>query len=1024
MAAAYVHNLTDGSGQERALLYALIAKPLSLGDWQTIAASALDAGVRYPKPIRLILRDLCRVFSKHEIAAWRNATIGHGALGFEDDPEIRADIEAKLHIIADHLSRTADHYGSLLVFAQLDEQRIPLSGAAPSLISAAYSVTAECAGETWPLFPYVHAYADRIFFFDAYYPQKRRMSALLNYSHGKKRLQALHEMAQLHEQLMHSTRFKAISQASNDGVHSMAEADMLMLSWSESDLIEPTLLLRWLKDAIQSHGRGVFLLQLERGCGKSSFVRLLDELKSGRARIPGVSVRAHYCNDLFGYRPGNFVWSATDALRFAPDRSIWIAGEMPPLSQNAQDRRLAFAEFLGFFRQQRRRNFNDTGLLFIIDAVDETPLPIAPILDFVPRHEDLEDGVYVLVTARTTQELPGGIRDQLGGIRFTEVLSADRYHQIGDELLQGLLRGSGLAESFWPKCLELSDHRALYLRTLLNAVQFLDAGESLTLPSGSELAWALIDKLRGVYGVRHFHHLTNILAVLAFAYEPLTLEELCYLLLEPHSTIRTAAFLGDVRGLLRLDRSPRGNLLSLAHEETSRFLRTRFSEAHKELVQTWLVIAATQGDAASRRLTPEHSYIFAHIVDYQRDNGIELGADAARQLARDMVAFLSEQSDAHSLAAERARQIAVNALEVLSASRDAVCYFETASQLSSTLLIPALERRLQENDQMLPLIAAPDAIGRAESYDFYRALAVAAYRAERFNIAVQVADSVCQATGLARDLATFAIVLKGTDSTVAGSFTMARCREVAQKAIAGELRTQLPVRLRAYLLYSVGRIFSDTIENQEDAVTLLTESLRLFESEGERVAIIALRNALALADFDAGSFASAFARMNEVLRAVETLADQVPRAIRETAIVNVHVLSFLAGAEVVDLVESSELRNWELRAYHLNNRFLISITNGMDELANRLSSECLELVTERQGVYSRAAILNNIGVVFGNRVCLEQAHKICFDSGYSIGESIAATNLGFDRPVVHGVVRWTKGLLWPCLKNMDVMPEG
>ena len=1017
--ASRIYSLGDTSPAEREFLFAIISKPLSLGDWREIAAKSLAKEVRLPNTVREIISKIARLFDQQQVPTWRNNTIGHGALGFDTDSALRSDIEKKLSAIADHLRAVAQLYGAVDVRADFGEQTFSLRERKPSALENASSVLSLTAGsEEWPIYPYMHLIDGGIFFFDAYYHYRHHTTALLNYTDGRKRLEKLRQLAELYEHLVLTTRLKITTRDFEPQILSKRQDDLLVRDWQPEDLVEPSALVSWIRTSLETYDKGVFLLQMERGCGKTSFCRFIDGLGASRTTFDHTAVRVHYGNDLYGYLPGNFAWSVTDGFRTEERGSNSIIGNIPYFSPNAEDKPRALAEHLDFFLTQRRRLFSDRRLLLVIDAIDETPLGgLAPIIDFLPNPNVLDSGIFILVTARINAELQAGVRERIANLSTTSRLVVTRDETANLRLLTGYLRKTNIHKALWERLLAISERRFLYLRTLVSALSLFDAKTTDDLPKGGALTEALLEKLGRIYGPRHYEHLLEIVSVLAFAYEPLSLEEICFLISEPYPSLRTSAFLRDISGLLRVDRADRGNVYSIGHEEVSRTLRTRFAERQRQFVELW--IGALRDDIAGLLDHPSFGldYLLAHFLDYAPSAGADL---SLAYLASRLVTY-SARDEGSATFERRRRLILLSAFRWLNLQNNSAAYVSSAGMVRPTVLAEVLERRLTEGDSTLLALLRDADLSDPSTLVFFRVLAASAYHTQNYKGAVTLADKLYFRTRRPIDLINLALMLKGTDTAVDGAYTMARSRQIVDELASGDYTPSLTPTQRGYLLYTIGRVFSDTMEHVNDAMPILVEGLKAFEATGDELSILALKNAIALSLFDSGDFRRAAAAAQEIVAAMRAKPALFPKNAYQAATINSYILLFLAGEEEPDPYETTTISSWEIRAFHINNRFLVEYLKGNNAAAETLAAECLRVTEDRKGVYSRAAILNNAGVVYRRNSDLAAAHEICRRSGYSVGEAITGHNLGLEYPSPQGVIRTELGLLWPCVKNFDIL---
>src|SRR5690625_3881081 len=98
--------------EENKILLQLIEKPLSLGNWQSIARTIFVKST-VASELKNILKDVHHLFESNKIVNWRNSQIGHGALSFDTSEEFQLDLIEKLQAIKGHFQKMKDTYSSV-----------------------------------------------------------------------------------------------------------------------------------------------------------------------------------------------------------------------------------------------------------------------------------------------------------------------------------------------------------------------------------------------------------------------------------------------------------------------------------------------------------------------------------------------------------------------------------------------------------------------------------------------------------------------------------------------------------------------------------------------------------------------------------------------------------------------------------------------------------------------------------------------------------------------------------------------
>lgn len=89
-------------------------------------------------------------------------------------------------------------------------------------------------------------------------------------------------------------------------------------------------------------------MQMERGTGKTTFCRALDEHSMHNIKLENVNVRAWYLNDSYASKPENFVNGVNDVFRCDREGRIVIKGMLPMLSELSKEKVKIWLHYLIF----------------------------------------------------------------------------------------------------------------------------------------------------------------------------------------------------------------------------------------------------------------------------------------------------------------------------------------------------------------------------------------------------------------------------------------------------------------------------------------------------------------------------------------------------------------------------------------------------------------------------------------------------------------------------------------------------
>jgi hypothetical protein len=377
IAASMLYGKRERSEEENKILIALLEKWLTLGTWEEIART-MGRKVKLQQSIAAIQKDIVLLFHDHAIREWRNKVIGHGALAFDADDEFQKDIETKLRLLKTHFQDHAETYATLRLYLSVNARQVFLDGKenARNLEYPDSDLHIRIGKEfEYSLSPYILLRDRGIYFFDSYIPRDEK-TVILNYPEGDKQYIRSNELTSLYTTLSRDHTLKRFSSALGDETYSAFEAETLDKIAAIDDFQKPIYLRKWLKELVDRHSKGLLLLQLERGMGKTTFTRALDQQSMSRIHLndpDDFSVRSYYINSAYLYKVENFTSKVSFLLLTDTNGRIVIQGNLPILSRHSDQKRKDFAEMLNFYRREHQRHFQKEKLLFILDGMDEIP---------------------------------------------------------------------------------------------------------------------------------------------------------------------------------------------------------------------------------------------------------------------------------------------------------------------------------------------------------------------------------------------------------------------------------------------------------------------------------------------------------------------------------------------------------------------------------------------------------------------------------------------------------------------------
>lgn len=589
-AASLLYAKTERSDEDNKILISLMHKPLSLGDWQAIARTLRKNLSIRGTGLDTILGDIFTTYEKGKVAHWRNETIGHGALRFQEDAGFQKDFESKLAAIRSHLIHCLPVYKHLPFSAEGATTLLKGAEQARELHLPENSrLWIEISGIRVGLYPFVVYRQGGIYFFDSYMPRGTE-TYFLNYPDGNKLKMDDGAFNSLFSSLSKEQVITLGGDSVEENTYLSLDEEMIQRLSSIDDFQQPVYLTSWLQQMLTEHPSGMFLLQMERGMGKTTFASALDQLNMNKISLPGFTVRTYNINDAYNYKREFFLSGITDAFRQETGGKLAIKGNIPFLGLSSEPAQIL--ELLEFFREKHGAYYGRERLLLVIDGIDEIPLHEQDtILDFLLfQARDFSSGVYILLTCRTRQEMSAKMESRIRKLRFSSTACFRRenagYRQMLESYVHRLMHPD--ARTSVQQILQRSENRFLYLKTLKEMAKL--GPERLAAIAGSEasLFQIYLEQLKFSYGTKYFNRVLHLLCVLCTAFEPLTVKEFAYLVGEETQTFLLLANLVDMRGFLKIDRSYRGNLISVAHAELKQEIEHSYSPMIRQIIAGWM----------------------------------------------------------------------------------------------------------------------------------------------------------------------------------------------------------------------------------------------------------------------------------------------------------------------------------------------------------------------------------------------------------------------------------------------------
>jgi tetratricopeptide (TPR) repeat protein len=628
--------------EEKSILELLLGKPLSLGDWQTVCGNFIKLYngtapeyIGIAAMLKPLLEAVNKFYDKGLIVHWRNETIGHGALqtNLESNSEFISEFTVRLKALKTHLASNRHLYDQLEV---LDSLGRLLRGKDCEEHIIGDMLKVRLGAVEYDQTPFVLVKEQTTNIFDSCIKDS---VYLLNYITGKKvkqRYDLADVFAEKRKVYIKNKDVDELGKSTSKLTDIVFPSEMIDILSKMADEKEtftnPEYIIGDIKRFLAGNDKGVLFLQMERGMGKTTLVRAMDQLAMGNVYLDdgqnNMAVRAYYINNMFSYQINRFQNESVFILHNTKNFNIerMSQSNISVNFINVKDMAAEFARFLNdvlvhVYQQQTSAR----KLLFIIDGLDEIRYDDKrTIFDCIPHSEKLADGVYIILTGRHKSEVAPWIREKYALVEGKSVSTISYY--CTNEHNRNTLENY-LARQLYKKTpvetlheeidiinaiIEKGGHRFLYvkaLRELLKADTF-DIDEI----SDESILERYLNVLERKYGKgKHYEKIKRLLLITALLDEPASMEELSYLYSLESADFKFIGYLTDLKGLLRIDRTGTGETISASvgamHEDWKRYLIDRNKDIVKDIIAGWI------GEIKEKTVRYSNFHKFKVIID-------------------------------------------------------------------------------------------------------------------------------------------------------------------------------------------------------------------------------------------------------------------------------------------------------------------------------------------------------------------------------------------------------------------------
>ena len=581
-----LHNQANKDERAIKLLYEITEKELSLGDWA--CAASIIAKLDFDEPLCSICREIASFCFDNKgpmLVKWRNQTLGHGALRDASTAEYANDFLQVLDTLNSFYVDYIEEIKKIRFELHVDSSIINLCGDDIKFFeskefencSDVLFVRSKYTDKTVSLYPFVIVVNREVFFFDSVLLSKNR-SEFLNYRKGlretyKKNTDIGEVIFSLHD--LYGKSLNTINLINNNPVLDSAEEDYMMYVTEENlknkylqdDSVSIISLQEWLEDRISKNDCGLFIVRGKSGSGKTTCMKQIErsqfpskKYKGGRINLNEVTPKVLYLSTAFNRE---LSWIIQDIERLFGYSEI---KGMPPFPKDVKktERKLAFAEYMKSVHDVLKKYYlSEEKLLLVIDGIDEMSSSVADeLLSYIPRQNELQRNEYILLTCRSSEEIPENLQEKLKQLSILPENSfrLDDGSSYNDNMKNYIEQelGSNQDEDYCRNLIEFSQNRFSYLHFIINA-------KKLKYPYGDEnytvgqfdIDTAIekyFDFVRQVYSTNYIDKFENVLVLLLNSRVALTLKNISVLIGESRISFELIGILQDMLEFVSTDR--------------------------------------------------------------------------------------------------------------------------------------------------------------------------------------------------------------------------------------------------------------------------------------------------------------------------------------------------------------------------------------------------------------------------------------------------------------------------------------
>lgn len=575
-------------------IYQLMNSNPSLGTWLDLAKKLYKLGKDDNNPIYRILHSLIEYDNKEQIVAWRNANIGHGVLMPEDEQSFQDSLKEKVESLLSNYIENLVLYSEIRLCTKINEELVDIDnqGVLENTSEDTTELFILVQDRVFKLIPLIQCYKSSVYFFDSYIV-KKSMTKYLSSSTNDKCTVLEKKLSDMFSSVKTILNMETLEDNADDGLFLEEQVKNI------DEIIAPSVFFRYdfikkcINDWIATHENGNFLIEMKAGMGKTTFVKMVDQLAYNNFQIKENTLcRAFYINSVYGYSKEYFLNSITKSL-LTTNSGEHITGDLAQINLESVNACNEFANNINYIFRYYQKKKGVQKLIIFIDGLDEIPYSTnSTIVDIIPSPDSLDKGIYFVCTSRlATDDVSTFTNNKvLAKLEFKDYLivepKTEVFRDYEDNLLKSITKNQSLPISIGERLIGLSNVNALELQYMLSLYKDLGTDTFDTIDESNGFIDFYWKSIKTLFGKTYYTELLKLVKLLVFTPVPISTNNIAELLGESNVTFKLQAFLNTLKHWINSIRTGKNTLLQITRPEVMEWVDDNASD-YGELLEIW-----------------------------------------------------------------------------------------------------------------------------------------------------------------------------------------------------------------------------------------------------------------------------------------------------------------------------------------------------------------------------------------------------------------------------------------------------